>query len=121
MTPAWIAAGLRISRSTLYALFKPEDGIESFVFARRLDRAFETIVNDSGRAAEIGTIAFANGFKSAAHFSRAFLIKFGLNPSEVRRLAMARAAETGAQATKRRLRIRWPTGYAELGSGNPAP
>jgi AraC-like DNA-binding protein len=96
-TPASIAAGLGISRSTLYALFEPEGGIESYMIMRRLDRSFDAIVGDSARALTIGEIAFANGFKSEAHFSRAFLTRFGLNPSEVRRLATSRAAQASAQ------------------------
>jgi AraC-like DNA-binding protein len=121
MTPASIAAGLGISRSALYALFEPEGGIEGYIFARRLDRAFDAIVNDPARASGIGEIAFASGFKSEAHFSRAFLARFGLNPSEVRRLVTVRAEQARArdyEATAADTLADW---VRELGHGNPAP
>lgn len=93
LTPDTIAAALRISRSTLYGLFEAEGGISSNVVARRLDRSFDAIVNDAVRAASIGAVAFANGFKSEAHFSRAFRSRFGISPREVRRLVTARSAQ----------------------------
>jgi len=121
MTPASIAAVLGISRSALYALFEPEGGIESYIFTRRLDRSFDAIVGDSARALGIGDIAFANGFKSEAHFSRAFLARFGLNPSEVRRLATSRAVQAGSPDYEETAADTLADWVRELGRGNPAP
>jgi AraC-like DNA-binding protein len=121
MTPASIAAGLGISRSTLYALFEPEGGIESYVFARRLDRAFDTIVNDSARASGLGEIAFAIGFKSEAHFSRAFLARFGLKPREVRRLAMAPGLQASSLNDDGSAAMTLSDWVKMLGVGDPAP
>jgi AraC-like DNA-binding protein len=120
MTPASIAAALNISRSTLYALFEPEGGIESYIITRRLDRSFDAIVGDSARTLGIGEIAFANGFKSEAHFSRAFLARFGLNPSEVRRLAMSREAKASAQHDDGSAADTLADWVRTLGRGNPA-
>jgi AraC-like DNA-binding protein len=119
LTPASIAAMLGISRSTLYALFEPEGGIESHIFARRLDRAFDAIVSDSIRAAGIGEIAFASGFKSEAHFSRAFLARFGVRPSEVRRLVTARAVRASAQGDDEAAGVTLADWVKMLGSGAP--
>jgi AraC-like DNA-binding protein len=119
LTPASIAAMLRISRSTLYALFEPEGGVESYVFGRRLDRSFEAIVGDAARAAGIGEIAFASGFKSEAHFSRAFLARFGVRPSEVRRLATVRAAQASAQGDDEAAGVTLADWVRMLGSGTP--
>jgi AraC-like DNA-binding protein len=121
MTPASIAAGLGISRSTLYALFEPEGGIESYVFARRLDRSFEAIVNDPARVAGIGEIAFAHGFKSEAHFSRAFLARFGVKPSEVRRLVTAGGEQSSAQGDDGSAAMTLADWVRRLGRENPEP
>ena len=85
LSPESIAAALRLSRSTLYRLFEPDGGVASYVIARRLDRCFDAIAQ--GRGAHVGAIAFAHGFASEAHFSRAFRARFGISPREVRVLA----------------------------------
>jgi AraC-like DNA-binding protein len=121
LSPLSIAAGLRISRSALYTLFEPEGGIESYIFARRLDRCFDAIVSDRARTAGIGEIALANGFKSEAHFSRAFSGRFGLNPSEVRRIATARALRTSAERDDGSAAMTFADWIRMLGSGDPAP
>ena len=69
----------------------------------------------------IGDIAFANGFKSEAHFSRAFLARFGLNPSEVRRLATSRAVQAGSPDYEETAADTLADWVRELGRGNPAP
>jgi AraC-like DNA-binding protein len=88
--PESIAAALRISRTTLYRLFADEGGIHTYIAARRLDRCFDAIVND--RARKISITAFAHGFNSEAHFSRAFRARFGARPSEVRGLVKSLAS-----------------------------
>jgi AraC-like DNA-binding protein len=84
--PESIAAALHLSRTTLYRLFAEEGGIHAYITARRLDRCFDAIVNDRARRISITETAFAHGFNSEAHFSRAFRARFGASPSEVRGL-----------------------------------
>jgi AraC-like DNA-binding protein len=93
LAPEPIAAALCISRSTLYGLFAADDGVMNVVLARRLDRCFDVIVDIRNRAT-ISDIAFAHGFRSEAHFSRAFHKRFGVTATEARRLAALRPAQT---------------------------
>lgn len=74
---------LAISRTTAYRLFEAQGGIAAFIQSRRLDRAFDALLGDSDSSlAEIG---YRHGFKSAAHFSRAFAGRFGMPPGAARK------------------------------------
>ena len=49
---------------------------------RRLERSREALM--AGNGASISEIAFACGFNSSAHFSRAFKAKYEVSPRELR-------------------------------------
>jgi|SRR5215217_734756 len=83
MDPATIAAAVNVSRSVLYRAFDSYGGVAAYVMTRRLDRCFEALVRRRGRSPAISEIAYANGFTSDAHFSRAFRARFGMSPREV--------------------------------------
>lgn len=71
-----LSAAMGVSRSTLFRTFEHMEGLEGFVQARRLARAHELLVR-SDSPSSISQIAFAVGFKSGAHFSRAFRGAYG--------------------------------------------
>lgn len=74
---------LGLGRSTAYRLFEPQGGVAAFIQGRRLDRAFDALAADAYTSlAEIG---YRHGFKSAAHFSRAFAARFGIPPGAARK------------------------------------
>lgn len=52
-----------------------------WVWEKRLELAHDAIKR--GTMANVTQVAFAHGFKDAAHFSRAFSRKFGMTPSQV--------------------------------------
>jgi AraC-like DNA-binding protein len=81
--PLSICNALRISRASLYRLFESYGGVATHVMERRLHRIHETISHREQRR-PLARIAEEHGFKSAAHFSRAFRQQFGYTPSEVR-------------------------------------
>jgi AraC-like DNA-binding protein len=83
---------LRISRSTLYRLFEALGGVAQYVKERRLARVHE-ILSRSTERQHIGRLAEQHGFKSAAHFSKAFREQFGYSAREV---PQVRAAAPGA-------------------------
>jgi AraC-like DNA-binding protein len=89
LAPEAVAAALNISRSTLYRLFDADGGIRAFIIARRLDRAFDALIQARNGSGSVGAVAFAHGFGSEAHFSRAFRQRFGINPNEVRGMAVS--------------------------------
>jgi AraC-like DNA-binding protein len=94
-----IGGALRVSRSTLYRLFQRLGGVANHIRDRRLVRAHATIC-EAGNMRSHAAIAEAHGFKSAAHFSRAFLARFGYRPSEaIRRVKPARMPASGTSRT----------------------
>ncbi|MGH8444751.1 MAG: helix-turn-helix domain-containing protein, partial [Solimonas sp.] len=85
LAPDSIAATLGISRATLYRLFEPLGGIQAYVRKRRLLRIRDALL-DPAEGRHIATLAYAHGFASETHFSRAFRQLFGVSASELRRM-----------------------------------
>ncbi len=81
-----------LSRSALYRLFEPLDGVSAYVQARRLARAHDDLARPSKPARKIYDIAYHWGFVSEAHFSHAFRRAFGTTPGEVRAGGASRLA-----------------------------
>jgi AraC-like DNA-binding protein len=84
-----ICRDLSISRSALYRLLEPHGGVARFIWNQRLSRAFTTLMTPSESHRQISDIAFDWGFKSEAHFSRAFRNAFGLTPRDAQSMAFA--------------------------------
>jgi AraC-like DNA-binding protein len=84
LTPETVAAEIGASRTSLYRAFQSEGGVSEFIRATRLDAARAALVDPADRR-RIGEIAFAYGFGSEAHFSRAIRNAFGVSPGELRR------------------------------------
>ena len=78
-----IRRALGLSRSALYWLFEPYGGVAAYLLERRLARV-RALLADRREHRRISELAFAHGFASEAHFSRAFRRCFGLTPSDVR-------------------------------------
>jgi len=104
--PESICRGVRVARSRLYALFEDEGGVARYIWRRRLDRARAELADPANRRRSVGEIAYGWGFKSVAHFSRAFRREFGTSPSDVR-------APGGDSATVRPHAARADGGYEE--------
>lgn len=87
-----VARGLGVSRTVLYGLFKPSGGVAQYILARRLLR-LRTALRNPSEACSVAELAFACGFSSESHCSRAFRAAFGLPPgryrSEMRRARLA--------------------------------
>lgn len=79
-----IASALRCSKRYLHMAFAASDrSITDHIWTTRLDGCRSDLARRSDRT--ISEIAFAWGFSSSAHFSRAFRKRFGVTPSEFRR------------------------------------
>lgn len=72
-----------ISRASLYRLFEPCGGVARYLLTRRLARCRKALENPHDRRL-IAQIAYAHGFVSEAHFSRAFRREYGVTPSDAR-------------------------------------
>jgi len=84
LSPETIAAAIGISRSSLYRLFLRDGGVNAYVQGRRLDRCFDELLLATGNRIGIAELAYRYGFSSESAFSRAFRLRFGASPSEVR-------------------------------------
>lgn len=79
-----IASALRCSKRYLHMAFAASDqSITDHIWTTRLDGCRGDLARATDRS--ISEIAFAWGFSSSAHFSRAFRKRFGVTPSEFRR------------------------------------
>jgi AraC-like DNA-binding protein len=79
-----IASALRCSKRYLHMAFAASDrSITDHIWTTRLDGCRGELARCPDRT--ISEVAFAWGFSSSAHFSRAFRKRFGVTPSEFRR------------------------------------
>jgi AraC-like DNA-binding protein len=88
-----LATALSVSRNALYGVFAEQGGVQAYIRERRLQRCYETINADDRAAETIGAIAFSLGFRSEAHFSRAFKERFGVTPRDLRAVARERGVD----------------------------
>ncbi|PIC01435.1 helix-turn-helix domain-containing protein [Caulobacter sp. X] len=86
LSPETVRDHLGVSRSLLYKVFEPIGGVSAFIQARRLDQAFDEITGDQANQQTLGEIGYRVGFRSDAHFSRAFRARFGMTPGRLRTL-----------------------------------
>jgi len=81
-----IAHRMGCSRRYIFRAFQAADTTPSqYIWDLRLERTREHLTTGSFRGGSISEIAFACGFSSTAHFSRAFRKRYGMSPSEARR------------------------------------
>ncbi|MBX9460128.1 MAG: AraC family transcriptional regulator [Brevundimonas sp.] len=85
---AGLCRTLGVSRRRLFAAFRPDGGVETYVTGQRLNRA-RAALSDLERSEPVGAIAHRFGFCDASHLSRAFRGRYGMTPSDYRRLAAA--------------------------------
>lgn len=87
LTTERLCKELGVSRTRLYQAFEPDGGVHHYIQRRRLLSAHAALCDAANRQ-QIIDIAFAAGFSSAAHFSRAFSKEFGYSPREARNVAV---------------------------------
>ena len=92
LDPRRIADANFISVRHLHALFKERGTTVSTVIrSKRLNRAYDDLVNPLNAGRSVATIGQSYGFNEAAHFSRTFRQQFGMPPSAVRTAALTEA------------------------------
>lgn len=86
LTVSTIADALGYSTRQIHRLFKSEAGetVAEYIWKRRLQRCFDEIRSGTSTNRTITEVAFAWGFSSSAHFSRAFKMAYGVSPRECR-------------------------------------
>jgi AraC-like DNA-binding protein len=82
-----VAEALGISSRYLRMLFSgKEESVSRYILRRRLEECARQLSNAMWRGRTLTEIAFAYGFNSSAHFTRAFRAEYGMTPSEYRRV-----------------------------------
>jgi AraC-like DNA-binding protein len=85
LTPDAIARAHFISRSYLDRLFEDEPrSVAETIRDARLERCRRDLADPALAHRTILEIAMSWGFSSAAHFSRAFRVHYGMSPRDVR-------------------------------------
>lgn len=85
--PDELSTALGVSRSKLFRSFAAHGGVQRWLLGERLTASLQAIVRSAGKL-KISVIAHQHGFRSEAHFSRAFRKRYELSPSEALALAM---------------------------------
>jgi len=92
LAPEFLARTFRISRSQLYRIFAPHDGVARYIQGRRLRRSLQMLSNPVHNGMSIGALGFTCGFSSESQFSKSFKNHYGISPSEARTMGQAAAA-----------------------------
>lgn len=94
--PDELATALGISRSTLFRLFSAHGGVQRWQLTERLRASLRSIMESGGKL-KISAIARQHGFRSDAHFSRAFQKRYQTSPSSA--LSVASTSKGAIQYT----------------------
>ncbi|MFK0164435.1 helix-turn-helix domain-containing protein [Rhizobium sp. NPDC090279] len=90
LTVTMIARRMGCSVRYVYRAFEVECMTPSdYIWDLRVQKAAAQLQEASGYAGEISGIAFALGFSSSAHFSRAFRHRYGVSPSQWRKASIS--------------------------------
>jgi AraC-like DNA-binding protein len=107
LSPSSAAQQLGISVRYLQKLFEEAgENVNHYIRRRRLERAYEELMDSLYFQQSIAEISFRWGFNDSAYFSRAFRDLFGLSPSQHRdSWRWHDTASSRAEATRRPSRV----------------
>jgi AraC-like DNA-binding protein len=110
LSPATAARASYVSVRQLHRLFAHE-GVSFAAWFReqRLRRCRDDLTNPQLAHRAISEIAARWGFRSAAHFTRAFHARYGITPAELRRQALSRTAQITPKQEPDGLKQLWST------------
>ena len=80
-----IAQAMRLSSRYIHMLMKDVGSTPAnLIWSRRLERCGEALSDPDNVSVPISQIAYAWGYKDAAHFTRSFKSRYGISPREFR-------------------------------------
>jgi len=86
LTPASLAAELRMSPRYLHRIFATDDEtVGKLILRKRLEACQAALADPRQAPKTISTIAYERGFNNTTYFARAFRDRYGVSPSEYRR------------------------------------
>lgn len=92
-----IAGAMRMSARYVHMLMREVESTPGrLIWSLRLDRCAQALSDPANALVPVGQIAYAWGYKDAAHFARSFRSRFDISPSDYRQRAMdaGHSAET---------------------------
>lgn len=85
LSPEDIAHAVFVSLRSLHSIFRDQGtSVARYVMERRLDRAYQELVDPRLAHLRVAEVAARLGFKRASHFTSAFKTRFGVSPREHR-------------------------------------
>jgi AraC-like DNA-binding protein len=85
LSPAQVAAALRISTGYLHRLFhNGDETVVRHVQNRRLEECAQALTDPAQHGRTVTEIALSRGFSNLSHFSRVFRARYGTSPREYR-------------------------------------
>lgn len=91
-----LCAHFRMSRATLFRLFKDQGGVRSYIQRRRLMACFRALSSPREADRLIYDVGLDFGFTSPSHMSTLFRQHFGMLPREIREASRYRGHNDGA-------------------------
>lgn len=89
---ARLCAEFKISRSTVYRLFRKEGGVQAYILRRRLMACFRVLSSPNSLHRRIYDIGLDFNLDNPSHMTALFRKNFGMSPSDVREAAHHRLA-----------------------------
>ena len=117
LNAALIGSHFHLSRSSIYALFKPYGGLSTYLRTMRLEVAHEVLQSAAGRKVSIGQLAAHLGFSSMSVFSRAFRDQYGESPREVKARSLQRYQDVMGTTSIAAPRVGLPSQWHQLQQG----
>jgi AraC-like DNA-binding protein len=97
LTAAAVAHALAVSPRYLRMVFAAErEKLSEYILRRRLEECARQLASSLWRGHTITGIAFANGFNSIPHFTRAFRKQYGIAPGRYREARLSNRAGLAA-------------------------
>lgn len=93
--PEALCARFRMSRATLFRLFRNQGGVRTCIQERRLAACRRALASPHNAGRPIYDIALDCGLSNPSHLSTLFRERFGMSPSEVREAAQQRWRQAG--------------------------
>lgn len=105
LTPETIARACGVSKRYVHVLMaRQHETVGQYIQRRRLEASARELRSALGARRSISTIAYAHGFETHAHFSRAFRAHFGMTPADYRRLPSTPIAPAGRSSPEKNLK-----------------
>lgn len=93
-----LAEAFGVSRATVFRAFEGAGGLRRFQYDARLNAARRRLTEGTPARGTVCRLARELGFSSTAHFSDAFLDRYGVRPSEAAKLGPVVQARAGMKA-----------------------